>query len=403
MTGALAGLRVLDLSQMMAGPFCSMMLADQGADVIKIEPPQGEATRVFGPHFDDDTTRDHGGYFQSINRNKRSIRIDLKSDDGKAAFRRLIEGADVVIENFRAGVMDRLDLGYESLAAINPRLVYAAIRGFGDPRTGESPYQDWPAYDIVAQAMGGIMQVTGEPDGAPTKIGPGIGDTIPAMMTAFGIVSAVLHARETGEGQFLDVAMVDGIFAVCERAAMVYSYRGEVSGRDGNHHPLFAPFGTFPCQDGWVAIGCPHDHFWHLLSEAMGQPELGHDPRYLDNAARTAHREEIVALVTAWTRPRTKAEIAQAIGGRVPFGPVNTVEDLFDDPHLAARGMLADVDHPGSDQRARIADTPIRMTRTQGGVAHPAPRAGEHTDAVLTESGFTDEEIARLRETGAVA
>lgn len=403
MTGALAGLRVLDLSQMMAGPFCTMMLADQGADVIKIEPPGGEATRVFGPHFDDDEVREYGGYFKSINRNKRSIRIDLKSEAGKAAFRRLVEGADVVIENFRAGVMDRLDLGYESLAAINPKLVYAAIRGFGDPRTGESPYQDWPAYDIVAQAMGGIMQVTGEPDGAPTKIGPGVGDTIPAMMTAFGIVSAVLHARETGEGQFLDVAMVDGIFAVCERAAMVYSYRGEVSGRDGNHHPLFAPFGTFPCKDGWVAIGCPRDHFWQLLSSAMGRPELGDDPHYRDNAGRTARRDEVVAQVTAWTQSQTKAEIAEAIGGRVPFGPVNTVEDLFDDPHLAARSMLADVPHAGSSRTARIANTPIRMTRTQGGVSGPAPRAGEHTDAVLKEAGLTDEEIATLREAGGVA
>ena len=402
MSGALSGLRVLDLTQMMSGPFCTMMLADQGADVIKIEPPGGEATRVFGPHFDDDTERHYGGYFQSINRNKRSIRIDLKSDDGKETFRRLAAGADVVVENFRAGVMDRLGLSYESLAEINPRLVYAAIRGFGDPRTGESAHQDWPAYDIVAQAMGGIMQITGEPDGPPTKIGPGIGDTIPAMMTAFGLLAAVIHARATGEGQFVDVAMVDGVFATCERAAMLYAYRGEVAGRHGNHHSLFAPFGTFACRDGWVAIGCPRDHFWHILTDAMGQPELGHDPRYADNAARVAKHDEVVALLTAWTLPRTKAEIAEAIGNRVPFGPVNSVEDLFNDPHLETRDMVAEVSHPGSNKRARIANTPIHMTRTPGGVHARAPMAGEHTDDVLAEAGFTDDEIAGLRQSGAV-
>ncbi|MDA0220011.1 MAG: CoA transferase [Proteobacteria bacterium] len=402
MSGALKGVRVLDLTQMMAGPFCTMLLADQGADVIKIEPPEGEATRTHGPHFADDQERHYGGYFQSINRNKRSICLDLKSQGGKQAFRSLAAGADVVIENFRAGVMDRLGLGFETLAAANPRLVYGAIRGFGDPRTGSSPYQDWPAYDIVAQAMGGIMQVTGQPDGPPTKIGPGVGDTIPAMLSAIGILSAVIHARTTGQGQFVDVAMVDGIFAICERAAMLQSYTGAVSGRDGNHHPMFAPFGTFPCSDGWVAVGCPKDHFWILLTEVMGQPELGLDPRYARNAERTSRREEVIALVTAWTLPCSKAELAGLIGGRVPFGPVNTVADLFADPHLAARGMLAQVGHAGSEQTATIANTPIRMTATPGGARQRAPMAGEHTDAVLAEAGLSESEIAALRAAGAV-
>ncbi len=402
MSGALQGVRVLDLTQMMAGPFCTMLLADQGADVIKIEPPEGEGTRVYGPHFADDAERHYGGYFQSINRNKRSICLDLKSEGGKQAFRKLAEGADVVMENFRAGVMDRLGLGYESLAAINPRLVYGAIRGFGDPRTGVSPYQDWPAYDIVAQAMGGIMQLTGEADGPPTKIGPGVGDTIPAMLSAIGVLSAVIHARATGQGQFVDVAMVDGIFAICERAAMLASYTGAVAGRDGNHHPLFAPFGTFPCADGWVAVGCPKDHFWVLLTEIMEQPELGHDPRYALNAERTKRQAEVIALVTAWTLPRTKMELSALIGGRVPFGPVNTVGDLFADPHLAARGMLAEVGHAGSSHTATIANTPIRMTATQGGATARAPKAGEHTDMLLAEAGLSTEEIAALRESGAV-
>jgi len=307
----------------------------------------------------------------------------------------------VVIENFRAGVMDRLGLGYESLAAENPKLVYGAIRGFGDPRTGTSPYQDWPAYDIVAQAMGGIMQVTGEPDGPPTKIGPGVGDTIPAMLSTIGILSAVIHARATGQGQFVDVAMVDGIFAICERAAMLQSYTGATSGRDGNHHPMFAPFGTFPCADGWVAVGCPKDHFWVLLTEIMGEAALGLDPRYASNAERTARRDEVIGLVTSWTLPRTKTQLAEMIGGRVPFGPVNTVADLFADPHLSARGMLAQVAHAGSAHTATIANTPIRMTATQGGARERAPMAGEHTDAVLAEAGLNEQEIAELRASGA--
>jgi len=402
MTGALHGVRVLDLTQMMSGPFCTMLLADQGADVIKVEPPGGEATRGFGPHFEDDSLRAFGGYFQSINRNKRSICIDLKSDAGKAAFRRLVEGADVLVENFRAGVMDRLGLSYETLAELNPRLVYAAIRGFGDPRTGVSPYQDWPAYDIVAQAMGGIMTATGPREGPPTKVGPGVGDTIPAMLATVGLLSALVHARATGEGQFVDVAMTDGIFAVCERAAMLYSYQGLVAGGEGNHHPLFTPFGTFACKDGWVAVGCPRDHFWALLAAIMGRPELGSDPRYAENNERVARRDEVIALVTAWTANHTKAELARLIGGTVPFGPVANVAELFADPHAGARGMLTQVSHPGSSKTATIAGTPIRMTKTPGGVRDRAPIAGEHTDAVLAEVGFAAAEIAELRKTGAV-
>jgi crotonobetainyl-CoA:carnitine CoA-transferase CaiB-like acyl-CoA transferase len=402
MTGALRGVRVLDLTQMMSGPFCTMLLADQGADVIKVEPPAGEATRMFGPHFDDDSMRAFGGYFQSINRNKRSICIDLKSDAGKAAFRKLVEGADILVENFRAGVMDRLGLSYESLARINPRLVYAAIRGFGDPRTGTSPYQDWPAYDIVAQAMGGIMAVTGPREGPPTKIGPGVGDTIPAMLATVGLLSALVHARATDEGQFVDVAMTDGIFAICERAAMLHSYLGEVPGGEDNHHPLFTPFGTFACKDGWVAVGCPRDHFWVLLADLMGRPELGGDPRYRTNDARVVRRDEVIALVAAWTARHTKAELARLIGGKVPFGPVATVADIFADPHAGARDMLAQVSHPGSARTATIANTPIRMTATPGGVRDRAPIAGEHTDAVLAEAGFTASEIAELRKAGAV-
>lgn len=403
MTGALAGLRVIDLTQMLAGPYCTMLLADQGADVIKIEPVEGDPTRHFGPFRADDDEHHFGGYFQSTNRNKKSVGLDLKSPDGKALFRRMAKGADVVVENFRAGVMDRLDLGYESLAADNPRLVYAAIRGFGDPRTGASPYVNRPAFDVVAQAMGGAMGITGPDAATPMKIGPGIGDIFPAALSAFGIMAAVHHARSTGRGQFVDVAMYDGVLAMCERLVYQYSYTGKSPVPEGNQHPILCPFGVFPAKDGMVTIGCPRDSFWGELVTAMGRPELAADPKFRSNNDRLAHAGETVGIVEAWTRDLTKAEIARALDGRVPFGPVNTAADIYADPHVAARGMLVQVDHPGSATQVTIASTPIRMTATPGGVTRRAPLTGEDTTRVLAELGLTADEIAALRASKVVA
>ncbi len=401
--GALAGLKVLDLTQMLAGPYCTMMLADQGAEVLKIEPVDGDPTRHFGPFRADDTRKDFGGYFQSTNRNKKSLSLDLKAPEGRRLFLDLAREADVVVENFRAGVMDRLGLGYETLAKDNPRLVYAAIRGFGDPRTGASPYVDRPAFDVVAQAMGGAMSITGPDAATPLKIGPGVGDIFPAALAAFGIMAALHHARATGEGQFVDVAMYDGIVAMCERIVYQHSYTGQVPAPEGNQHPILCPFGTFPARDGAVTIGCPRDPFWLELADAMGQPELRDDPRFATNNDRLAHREETVAVVEAWTRSRTKAEIAKALEGRVPFGPVNTAADIFADPHMTARAMLVEVEHPGSATPVTIASTPIRMTATPGGVHRRAPLRGEDTDAVLAGLGLTPEIIADLRTRGIVS
>jgi crotonobetainyl-CoA:carnitine CoA-transferase CaiB-like acyl-CoA transferase len=402
MTGALHGIRVVDLTQMLAGPYCSMMLADQGAEVIKIEPVGGEPTRQFGPFPADDAERLFGGYFQSINRNKRSVGIDLKSPEGCAVFRALVRGADIVVENFRAGVMERLGLGYESLAAENPRLVYAAVRGFGDPRTGESPHVDRPAFDVVAQAMGGAMAITGPDAQTPLKIGPGVGDIFPGAMAAFGILAALHHAQRTGQGQFLDVAMYDGVVALCERAIYQYSYTGASPVPEGNQHPILCPFGVFPARDGQVTIGCPRDSFWAELVAIIGRPELAADPRFDTNNNRLANRAETLAIVEGWTRTRTKAEISAALGTRVPLGPVNTAADIYADPHLRIRGMLVEVDHPGSSRPVTIASTPVRMTRTQGGVARRAPLAGEHTDEVLAAHGFDAAQIAALRARGVV-
>lgn len=397
MVGALAGTRVIDLTQMLAGPYCTMMLADQGAEVIKIEPVGGDPTRHFGPFRDDDAERHFGGYFQSTNRNKLSLALDLKQPEGRDILLSLIREADILVENFRAGVMDRLGLGYEVLARENPRLVYAAIRGFGDPRTGASPHVDRPAFDVVAQAMGGAMAITGPDARTPLKIGPGIGDIFPAALAAFGILAAYHHAARTGQGQFVDVAMYDGIVSLCERAIYQYSYTGSSPVPEGNQHPILCPFGVFEASDGQVTIGCPRDTFWVELVEIIGRPELATDPRFATNNQRLAHRVETVEIVENWTRGRTKAEIAEALGVRVPFGPVNTAADIYADPHMKVREMLVEIEHPGSAAPVTVASTPIRMTRTPGGVTRRAPLTGENTDAILGQMGVSDETIARLR------
>ncbi|MCB1645599.1 MAG: CoA transferase [Pseudomonadales bacterium] len=398
-SGALKGLKVLDLTRALAGPFCTMLLADQGAEVIKVEAVgSGDGTRVMPPFRPDQQDRlPYGGYFHSVNRNKQSVAIDLKAEEGKALIRTLVQECDVLVENFRAGVMEGLGLSYESLAELNPRLVYATIRGFGDPRTGESPYCHWPAYDVIAQSMGGMMSITGPAGGEPTKVGPGVGDLIPGALAAVGVLSAVYEAQRSGRGQFVDVAMYDAILAFCERMVPQYSFEGVVPGPVGNAHGALCPFGTFPASDGYVAIACPGDNFWRLLCEEMGRPELIEDERFRRNYHRTQHQEACVALISDWTRQFTRKELASKLGGKIPFGPVQNVKDIFEDPHVAVRHLLAEVEQPGSATPVHIPDTPIKMTRTPGGVRRRAPLLGEDTDSVLRRYGLTDDQIADLR------
>ncbi|HKT95922.1 MAG TPA: CoA transferase [Paraburkholderia sp.] len=400
--GALAGLRVIDFTQMLAGPFCTQILADHGADVIKVEALSGDNTRGTGPFVDDDTLRDFGGYFQSVNRNKRSIALDLKSARGREIAERLIAGADVVVENFRSGVMERLGLSYERLRETNPRLVYGAVRGFGDPRSGTSPYAQWPAYDVVSQAMGGMMGITGPDRDTPTKIGPGVGDTVPALMLCIGILAAVHRAREAGEGQFVDVAMTDCVLALCERIVYQTSYGGVVPAPEGNRHPLLCPFGLFRALDGWVSIACAHDGFWAALAAAIGRPELAGDPDFATNEARVRHAPRVIETIEAFTSARTKEALAQCLGGTVPFGPVYTSAEIFADAHFRAREMLVEVEQPGSRRAVSIAGVPIKMSRTPGAVRQRAPLLGEHTEAILRDAGYAGDEIEALRATGAV-
>jgi crotonobetainyl-CoA:carnitine CoA-transferase CaiB-like acyl-CoA transferase len=393
--GALSDIRIIDLTQMLAGPYGTMVLADHGAEVVKIEPPEGDVTRAAGPFRDGDNARVLGGYFQSVDRNKRSICLDLKTEDGKRVFKELVRNADAVTENFRAGVMERLGLGYEVLRDLNPRLVYGALRGFGDRRTGRSPYQDWPAYDVVAQAMGGMMAITGPDARTPTKVGPGVGDIIPGLMLGFGVLAAVHHARRTGVGQFVDVAMVDAILAVCERTVWQHCVQELTPGPEGNHHPFLCPFGLFAAADGHITIAAHQDEFFRILCRAIEAPEIVADARFNSRVARTANRGDLIRELDRHLCRFTKRELADRLAGRIPFGPVMNIADILADPHFAARNMIVDVEQPGAST-VKVAGVPIKMTATPGAVRRRSPLLGEDTRARLREIGLTDEEIQDL-------
>jgi crotonobetainyl-CoA:carnitine CoA-transferase CaiB-like acyl-CoA transferase len=388
-TGPLSDVRVLDLTQALAGPYCTMLLADLGADVIKVEPPTGDMSRALGPHPADRSSCDYGGYFASVNRNKRSIVLDIKTDADRETFFRLAQTADAVVENAKTGVMDRAGISYERLHEIKPALVYAAIRGFGDPRTGASPYVDWPAFDIVAQSMGGLVATTGPKGGGGYRAGPGIGDIYPGTLAALGVVSAIHAARRTGEGQFLDVAMYDAILALCEMIVYTYASSGVVREPSGNGTPVLCPFDIFPTRDGAVAIAAPGENHWKILCDAIGRPELVTDNRTRNINRRVANADFVRGIVVEWTNAHSTREIVDAIGGKVPVGPVNTAKDIFDDPHPRARDMLVEVEQPGDNPPLTIAGCPIKLTATPSGIYARAPRLGEHTAQVLADAGIS--------------
>ncbi len=385
MSGPLDGVRVVDLTQMLAGPFCTMLLADLGADVVKVEAPGGDMTRRTGPFRPGDAPDGLGGYFQSVNRNKRSVVLDLKSPADRDRLLALVRGADVLVENFSVGVMERLGIPYERLAAEQPALVYVCLRGFGDPRTGRGPYTDWPSFDIVAQAMGGLIAITGTEDGDPLKAGPGIGDIFPAALAAVGALAALHHARTTGEGQLVDVSLCDGVLALCERVVYQHAYTGEVGRPQGNTHPLLCPFDVLPTQDGHVAVAAPSDRHWRTLAAAIGRPDWADDERFATNVARSRHAGEVREALAAWLAARTTDDVVARLGGRVPIGPVLDAAALAADPHVAAREMRVAIDQPGSGEPVYVAGAPIKLTATPATIRRRAPLLGEHTTEVLAE------------------
>ena len=397
-SGPLSDLVIVDCTMALAGPFGTALLADMGADVIKIEPPHGDGARTVGPLPPDYANAgtepsagvDFGGYFASINRNKRSVVLDLKQADDRETLLLLCEQADAIVENMRVGVMDRLGVGYEAVRQRNPKIVYGALRGFGDPRTGESPYAHWPAYDIVAQCMGGLVGITGPRDGGGYPSGASVGDIYPGTLLALGLLAAVGQARRTGEGRFFDVAMYDAVLALNETVVANYGYsRAELPPRD-RHHPKLAPFGIFPAADGSVAIAAPGPDHWSVLCGIMGREDLIDDPRTGNPFVRSDNLEFVEEAISAWTSVRTKQEIIGDLGGRVPCGPVNTAADIFSDPHVAARNMISEFDLPGDNPEVAVAGSAIKFQDDPTGLYRRPPRLGEHNAEVLREFGLDD-------------
>jgi crotonobetainyl-CoA:carnitine CoA-transferase CaiB-like acyl-CoA transferase len=384
-TGPLADVRIVDLTQALAGPFCTMILADMGADVVKVEPPGGDGVRVIGPHTEVDHEHHFGGYFASVNRNKRSVMLDLTQDADRERLLRLVDTADVLVENYRAGVMDRLGLSYEALHVRNPRLVYAAIRGFGDPRTGAGPATAWPAYDIVAQSMGGLVSFTGTTGGEHVAAGASVGDLYPATLCAVGVLGALHHARTTGVGQFVDVGMMDSIVALCDSMVWRYSYTGEIQAPRGAEHPSLCPFELYHTSDGMCAIAAPGPKHWAELCTVVGREDLIDTDATRSARRRVLNRQLVREAIEGWSTQRSTAEVVEALAGKVPIGPVNNAPMLFSDPHVRERQMLVAIEHPGSERPVVTPNTPIRFGTTPGGVYRRAPLLGEHDDEVFAE------------------
>ena len=397
----LKDLRVLDFTIMLAGPYATMMLADCGAEVLKIERPgTGDNTRSIGPFSTTDPRRQAGGFFLSIGRNKKSVTIDLKHPKGIQLARELVKKSDVVVENFRPGVMDRLGLGYSELSRVNPRIVYTSISGFG--QTG--PYKDRPSFDLIAQAMGGVMAMTGAKDGPPCKVGPGIGDVWAASLAAYATMVAVVSAMKTGRGQHVECAMYDSMLYMIERAIMMYSMAGIVSRPVGNAHPLYAPYDCFKTKDGKYVVLAGHwDNQWRNLCRAMRREDLIEDPRFGSMWDRAQNYESLRSLIQGWVLNRKRDEILSLlIEYDVPVGPVNTVEDIFACPQVKAREMLSEVHHPIAG-RLNIVGVPMKFSETPASVRTAAPLLGEHTEEVLrTLLGLAESEIRALREEGII-
>lgn len=389
------GLRVLDLTRVMSGPFCTAMLADLGAEVIKIEMPGfGEEGRHFAPHVNGEST-----YFAMLNRGKRSVTVNMKSPDGLALIRDLAKRADILVENFRPGVMERLGLGYEALQAANPRLIYASISGFGQ----EGPFADWPAFDLVIQAMSGLMSVTGERDGRATAVGESVADITTGMFAAWGIASALYDRERTGTGRRLEVAMLDSLFSMLLTNLSRRLYTDKPVGRVGNRHPETYPVDSFATRDGEIVLVGFSEAIVKRIYQAIGKPELADDPRFKTNIDRNAHEAELRKIIGDWAASLTQKEaLAKLQEVDVPAAPIWSLDDLLASPHIAARQLL----QPGKNAKLgdiQLAPQPVRFSDSDAVTPMRSPTLGEDTDNVLREElGLDDAAIARLRAAKAI-
>ncbi len=388
-TGALSGVRVLDLTRYLAGPYCTMLLGDMGADVVKLESPRG--------------ARDFGGggpladyFFASVNRSKRSLVLDLHTPAGAAAFRRLAAQADVVVENFRPSVMPGLGLGAETLRAANPRLIYCNVSGFG----ADGPYAERPGFDQIAQGMSGLMSVTGTHE--PTRVGIAIGDVLAGIFAAHGIGLALYHRERTGDGQVVTTSLLEALVGVLSWSAGIYFATGTAPPLAGNHHPLSSPYGVFRARDRAINIACGTTRQWEALCRALEAEDLLTDPRFHHPLGRVAERPALIAAIEERLADRTAAEwIERLMAADVPCGPINDMAEVFADPQVRARAMYVELPHPELGT-LRTTGVPVKLSASPGAVERLPPALGADTDAVLGEYGFTTDELAALRTAGAL-
>jgi crotonobetainyl-CoA:carnitine CoA-transferase CaiB-like acyl-CoA transferase len=402
--GALSGITVIDLTRVLAGPYCTQLLGDLGADVIKIERPgAGDDTRRFAPPFVADEAGNSTGesaYFMSANRNKRSITVDLTSAEGQELVRKLVANADALVENFKTGDLARYGLGYDDLIKINPKLVYCSITGFG--QTG--PYASRPGYDFLIQGMGGIMSLTGEPGREPQKVGVPIADVMSGMFAAVAINGALVHAAKTGQGQYIDIGMLDTQVAWLVNQGMNFLHSGQAE-RLGNAHPNIVPYQVFETADGHIVVAVGNDNQFRTFAGIIGEPDLPDDPDFATNAARVTNRDKATAHIQAILKTRPSAHwLSELEKNKIGCGPINTLDQVFEDPHVVAREMVRTIPHPKAGPNGvKIISSPLRLSETPVAYRHHPPLLGEHTDEVLAEKlGLSADEIAAMREAGTI-
>ena len=391
--GPLAGLRVLDLTRVLAGPTCTQMLGDLGAEVIKIERPEaGDDTRGFAPPFWPETKE--SAYFLGVNRNKKSVTLDMAKPEAQAILHRLLESTDILVENFKVGALAKYGLGWEQLKDKYPRLIYCSITGFG--QTG--PYAPRPGYDALIQAMGGVMSLTGEPNGSPQKVGIPVADLFAGLYGCIGILAALNHRTATGRGQQIDIGMLDTHVAWLANQGMNYLATGENPPRLGNQHPNISPYQEFPTKDGYIILAVGNDPTFERFCKAFGQEHLLADERFSTNPKRVANRDLVTQTLTPVMKTRTTAEWVEALEAqKIGCGPINTLKDVFADPHVQARDMVLEMQH-GSGATVKVVANPVKLSATPPTYRSAPPVLGEHTEEVLSGLlGMTAEEIAALR------
>lgn len=393
MAGALDGVRVLDLSRVVSGPYCSMILGDLGAEVIKVEGTQTkDDTRFWGPPF----KNNESAYYLCANRNKRAISVNLKSSRGKEIVEKLILQSDIVIQNFKTGTLDKFGLDYEAMKQLNPRIILASITGFGS----NGPYKDLPGYDYIIQAMGGFMSITGDEQSGPLKAGVAIIDVLTGLYTAIGILAALHERNQSGEGQHLDMALFDSAIASLINVASNYLMTGEIPQRLGNQHPNIVPYQVFPTGDRDMAVAVGNDRQFVRFAEAIGMPELSDDEKFATNSDRLRNKDELVHIISERMKQKPAAEWSRIFqSADIPNGPINDMKSLFDDPQVAARNMLIEMEHP-TVGNIRMAGSPLKFSKTPVSVRRHPPLYSEHTQEVLSELGYAGEEIEALRING---